>query len=140
QVPYPRQPARESAPHAGRQRALERVETMDEAAATFLRPHADVLGIREEALASQPRVEVDDAVQRAAAVVRDEHDVAVVARKLAQRGDRTVEDAVDVGDAALRTALLPLRPCEVVDVIGGHEDGEEELRLEPLHEPGDRLA
>ena len=66
-------------------------------------------------------------------VGHDEH--VPIAHGRRECSHRVVERSVDVGDAARRTLLDPLRPAEMVDVVGGHEDDEEELGLEALHEP-----
>ena len=43
-----------------------------------------------------------------------------------------VQDAIDVGHAALQAPLVPLGPTEVVDVVGRHEDDEEQVGIELL--------
>ena len=78
-------------------------------------------------------------MERAGAVVGDDHDVALRAGELGERAGRLVEDPVDLGDRARQAVGLPLRPAEVVDVVGGHEDDEEQLGVEALGEPGDDL-
>ena len=59
--------------------------------------------------------------------------------QLGEPPDRLVEDAVDLGDGALQALGLPVRPADVVDVVGRHEDDEEELGVEPLGQPLDDL-
>ena len=54
-----------------------------------------------------------------------------------QLAERGVEDPVGLGDAALAAARLPVGPGEVVDVVGGHEDDEQELGLVALGQPVD---
>ena len=94
--------------------------------------------VGEVALAGKPGVEVDDAVEAPRTVVGDDEHVAV-AGVLDERADRLVEDPVGPGDGALGAALLPFAPAEVLHVVGGHEDDEEELRVEALREPERRL-
>ena len=77
-------------------------------------------------------------MQRAGAVVGDDHDVAA-AGEVDQRAHRLVEDPVDLGHGAGEPVRLPLGPAEVVDVVGGHEDDEEQLGVEPLGQPRDDL-
>ncbi len=85
------------------------------------------------ALLGEPGVEVDDAVQRPAAMVGDEHDVA--AKRARERTHGLIENPVDVSERAVRALALPLVPAEVVRVVGGHEDDHEQLRTEALGQP-----
>ena len=67
-------------------------------------------------------------------MVGDDQHVAAVG-VLDERADRLVEDPVGAGDGALGAALLPFAPAEMLHVVGGHEDDEEQLRVEALREP-----
>ena len=78
-------------------------------------------------------------MQGAGAVIRDDHEVRVGPAQLREPPDRLVEDPVDVGDGALEALGLPVVPADVVDVVGCHEDDEEELGVEPLGQPLDDL-
>ena len=89
--------------------------------------------VLQQPLLGEPGVEVDDAVQRPAAVVGDEHDVA--AERARERAHGLVEDPVDARQRAGRAAALPLVPAEVVRVVGGHEDDHEQLGVEALGQP-----
>jgi hypothetical protein len=71
-------------------------------------------------------------------VVGDDHDVAA-AGEVDECANRVVEDTVDLGHGAGEPLRLPLGPAEVVDVVGGHEDDEEQLGVEPLRQPRDDL-
>ena len=102
----------------------------------FELPAAHQLGgarVLQQALLGEPGVEVDDAVERAAAVVGDEHDVA--AERARERADRLVEDAVDLRERAVGAAALPLVPAEVMRVVGRHEDDDQQLGVEALGQP-----
>ena len=72
-------------------------------------------------------------------MVRDDDDVAPVARQAGQSAGRLVEDPVDVGHRALEPVALPVRPAEMLNVVRRHEDHEQELGLEALGEPHDDL-
>ena len=91
--------------------------------------------VGEKALGGEPRVQVEDSVQGARSVVRDDEDVALIAREAGKRPGRLVEDPVRLGDRALEAVALPVTPAEMLDVIGSHEDDEEELGVEALSEP-----
>ncbi len=75
----------------------------------------------------------------------DEHVASAVAVAVArahgpeQLAEGPVEDPIDLGDRAVAPALLPVGPGQVVDVVGRHEDREEELRRVLRGEPADDL-
>ena len=68
-------------------------------------------------------------------MVGDDQHVRLVAGALEQLAERGVEDPVGLRHAALAAALLPVRPGQVVDVVGGHEDDEQELGVVALGQP-----
>src|SRR5918996_4715216 len=91
--------------------------------------------VGQVALAREPGVEVDDPVERACAVVGDDHHVTVWPEPLEQPPDALVQDPVHLGDRARRAVPLPVGPAEMLDVVGRHEDDEEQAGLEALGEP-----
>ena len=76
-------------------------------------------------------------MERPAAVVGDEHDVA--AERARQGADGLVEDLVDARQRARRAAALPLVPAQVVGVVGRHEHDHEQLGVEALRQPQRQL-
>ena len=72
-------------------------------------------------------------------MVGEDEDVPLVPGEPRQRTRRLVEDPVHLGDRARQAVGLPLRPAEVVDVVCGHEDDEEQLGVVAVREPGDDL-
>ena len=93
--------------------------------------------VLQHALIGEPGVEVDDAVERPAAMVGDEHDVAAECARQGAHG--LVEDLVDTGQRARLAAALPLVPAEVVGVVGRHEHDHEQLGVEALRQPEGEL-
>ena len=89
--------------------------------------------VLQQTLLGQPGVEIDDAVERPAAVIGHEHDVAP--ERARERSHRLVEDPVDARHGARRPAALPLVPADVVRVVGRHEHDHEQLGVEALRQP-----
>src|SRR4029078_7829729 len=53
--------------------------------------------------------------------------------------DRAIENAVDVGYATAKAALLPVGPRQAVDGVRRHEHDEQKLRVVLLGEPARHL-
>jgi hypothetical protein len=89
--------------------------------------------VLQQTLLGQPGVEIDDAVERPAAVIGHEHDVAP--ERARERSHRLVQDHVDARHGARRPAALPLVPADVVRMVGRHEHDHEQLGVEALRQP-----
>ena len=87
--------------------------------------------VREEALAGEPGVEVDDAVEPSASVIGDDEHVLVERRPPAHLPPRPGSGRRRRRGSRM-PALVPFGPAEVVNVVRGHEHDEQEVGVEPL--------
>ena len=91
--------------------------------------------VRQPPVLREPGIEVDDTTHAPGTVVGDHHEVTVQADGLTNRTDCLVEMAVDRGHPALHSLSFPLQPAVVLDVVGRHEDHEQQVWLEALRQP-----